>query len=93
MRDDFAVGCGLEDGTFSLELVAQDGGIDQIAVVRHGDLSAEAIDHERLRVFQRARAGRRITRMSESARALQTFQLLRAEYLRNQAHVAMELKS
>ena len=45
-------------------------GVDQVAVVRDRDLAAEAIDHERLRVFQRARAGRRIAGVPDRARAL-----------------------
>ncbi len=92
VRNDFAVGCRLENGAFAFQLIAQDGGIDQIAIVRHRDLAAKTIDHERLRVFQRARAGGGITRMADRARAFQSLQLLRAEHLRDQAHVAMKLK-
>ena len=92
MRDDFAVGGRLKNGTFALQLIAQDGGVDQIAVVRDRDLAAETIDHERLRVFQGARAGRRIAGMPERARPFQSLQFLRAENLRDQAHVAMQLK-
>ena len=88
MRNDFAVGGGLENGTFALELVAQHIGIDQIAIVRDRDLPADAIDHERLRVFQRARAGGGITGVPDRARAFQSLQFFRAENLRDQAHVA-----
>jgi hypothetical protein len=52
MRNDLAVGGGLENGAFAFQLIAQEIGVDQIAVVRDGDLAAKAIDHERLRVFQ-----------------------------------------
>ncbi len=92
MRDDLAVGCGLENGTFALQLVAQDGGVDQIAIVRDRDLPAEAIDHERLRILQNARASRRITRVPDRARSFQALQFLRAENLRDEPHVAVQKK-
>ena len=75
-EDDFAVGRGLENGAFALQLVAQDGGVDQVAVVRDRDLAAEAIDHEGLRVFHRARAGRGIAGVPDRARALQALQFI-----------------
>ena len=76
---------GLENGTFAFKLVAQDIGVDQVAVVRDRDLAAEAIDHERLRVFHRARAGRGIAGVTDRARSLETFQFILAENLRNRA--------
>ena len=75
-----------------LQLIAQHGGINQIAVVRDRDLAAETIDHERLRIFQRARAGGGIARVPDRARALQPLQFFRAENLRDQAHVAMQVE-
>ena len=76
VQDDFAVGGGLENGAFAFEFVAQDIGVDQIAVVRDRDLAAHAIDHERLRVLQRARAGGGITGVPDRARPFQSFQLV-----------------
>ena len=93
MENDFAVRRGLENGTFALELVAQDIGVDQVAVVRDRELAAEAIDHEGLRVFQRARAGGGIAGVTDRARALETFQFVLAENLRDQPHVAMHLEA
>ena len=81
VRNDFAVGRRLEDGTFLFQLVAQDGGVDQVPIMRDGDLAAETIDHERLRVFQRARARGGITRVSQSACPFQALELGRAENL------------
>src|SRR6478609_6087416 len=92
MKDDLAVGRCLEDGTFALEFVAQDIGVDQIPVMSNRELAAKAIDHEGLRVFDRARAGRRITRMPDRARPLEPCQFVLTEHLRNQAHIAMQLK-
>jgi hypothetical protein len=53
-KNNLAIGGGLKNGTFALELVAQNVGINQIAVVRDGHLAAHAIDHEGLRIFGRA---------------------------------------
>ena len=93
MEDDLAVRRRLENGAFALEFVAQDIGVDQVAVVRDRELAAEAIDHERLRIFHRARAGGGIARVPDRARALQPLQFRRPENLRDQPHVAMQLKS
>ena len=92
MQDDLAVDGGLENRAFALEFVAEHGGVDQVAVVSDRDLAAEAIDHKRLRILQRARTGRRIARMTDGARPLQAFQISGAENLRDQTHVAMHLK-
>ena len=70
MQNDLAVGGGLENRAFALQLVAQDIGVDQVAVVRDRHLAADAIDHERLRIFDRARAGGGITGVPDRAGAL-----------------------
>ena len=67
MQNDFAVGGRLENRAFAFQFVAQDVGVDEIAVVRNRHLAADAIDHERLRIFDRAGAGRRITRVTDRA--------------------------
>ena len=51
MGNDLAVGCRLKNGAFAFQLITENGGVDQVAVMRDGDLTAEAINHERLRVF------------------------------------------
>ena len=58
--------------------------------MRDRDLAADAIDHERLRVFDRARAGGRITSVPDRARAFELRQFVLAENLRNQAHVLVQ---
>ena len=40
MEEDFAVVGGLEDGAVGFEFVAQHVGVDEVAVVRDGDLAA-----------------------------------------------------
>ena len=87
MQNDFAVGGGLENRTFALEFVPQYVGVNQIPVVRDRHLAAHAIDHERLRVFNRARAGRGITSVPDRAVAFQLFQFALTEHLRHQPHV------
>ena len=81
MQNDFAIGGSLENGTFAFQFVAQQIGVNQIAVVRDCHLPAHAIDHERLRILQRARSGGGITGMPDRARPFQFLQLLLSENL------------
>ncbi len=55
--------------------------------MRDRHLAAHAIDHKRLRVFDRARAGGRVTRVPDRTGAFQFFQLSLTKNLRDQAHV------
>ena len=87
MQNDFAVGGGLENGSFSLQFVAQQIGVDQIAVVRDRHLAAHAVDHEGLRVFDRAGAGGGITRVPDRACPFQFGQFFLTKYLRHKTHV------
>ncbi len=61
--------------------------------MRNSHLAAHAIDHERLRIFDRAGAGRRITGVPERACALQPCQFILTENLRDQTHVLMHEKA
>src|SRR5437660_3138488 len=80
MRNQLAI-CGrLENGAVAFQLVAKQTGIDQISIVGDSDLAPVAIDHERLRIFQRARSRGRVAGVSDSAGAFQSFQLLLPEY-------------
>src|SRR5438876_4433232 len=72
MQNDLAVGGGLENRTFALELVSQNVRVNQIAVVRDRHLAADAIDHERLRVLDRTGAGGRIAGVSDGAAAFES---------------------
>ena len=60
-----------------LEFFAQEGGVDEVAVVADGNLAARGIDHERLRIREIARAGGRIAHMPHGARAFQSLQIAR----------------
>src|SRR5689334_8055044 len=55
--------------------------------MRDSHLPPHTIDHERLRVFDRACTGRGITGVPERARSLEMFQLVLAEDLRDETHV------
>src|SRR5436190_13164808 len=61
--------------------------------MRNSHLAAYAIDHERLRVLDRAGAGRRVTRVPDRACALQSCQFLLAKDLRHQTHVLVHEKA
>src|SRR5437764_1614351 len=90
MQNDLAIGGRLKNRTFAFELVAQKTRINPVAVVRDRQLAAYAIDHKGLRVFDRARAGGRVARVSECTRAFQFFQLSLTKDLRDQAHVLVQ---
>ena len=92
VEDDFAVGGGLENGAFAFQFVAQDVGVDEVAIVRDGELAAEAIDDKGLGIFHRARSGGGITGMADGPLALQTLQFRLPKNLRDKAHVAMQLE-
>src|SRR5581483_10883793 len=90
MQNDFAVRRGLENRAFTLEFVPQNVGVDQIAIVRNRDLSTHAVDHHGLRIFDRARPGRGVTRVPDCTISLQLLQLALSKNLRDQPHVFVE---
>jgi len=61
--------------------------------MRNSHLAAHAIDHERLRILDRAGAGRRITRVPNRACTLQSGQFFLAKNLRHQTHVLVREKA
>src|SRR5712691_1221755 len=61
--------------------------------MRNSHLAAHAIDHERLRILDRAGAGRRVTGMPERACTLQPGQFFLAKNLRHQTHVFVHEKA
>ena len=87
MQNDFAVGGGLENGAFSLQFIAQKIGVDQIAIVRNCHLAANAVDHEGLRVFDRAGSGGGVARVPDGACPFQSGQFILPKYLRHKTHV------
>ncbi len=67
-------------------------GVDEIAVMADGDLAARTIDDDRLRVFERARAGGGIADVADGARAGQLGQFVLVEDLRDEPHAVMALE-
>src|SRR5205823_7348684 len=61
--------------------------------MRNSHLAAHAIDHERLRILDRAGAGRRVTRVPNRACTLQPGQFFLAKNLRHQTHVLVHEKA
>ena len=86
MEDDLAVDGGLENGAALLEFVAQQGGVDEVAVVPDGELAAAAIGHERLGVLDVAGAGGGIADVADGAGAFETLEIAGVEDLRDEAH-------
>src|SRR5205807_7870230 len=87
MQNDFRVGRRLKNRAFAFELISQNIGVNQIAIVRDRHLPAHAVDHEWLRILDRARAGCRITGVPDCAAAFQLLQFRLTKNLRDQAHV------
>ena len=87
MQNNFAIGGRLENRAFALELVAQNICVNQIAIVGDRHLAADAIDHERLRVFDRAGAGGGIPGMANRATSFELFQFRLPEDLWDKPHV------
>ena len=51
MDDDLRVHGGLEDGTVGLQFRLEQLGVDQVAVVGHGDGAAGIVHHDRLNIL------------------------------------------
>src|SRR5205807_3773308 len=81
------VGGRLKNRTFALELVPQNICVNQIAIVGDRHLAADAIDHERLRVFDRAGAGGGIAGVPDRATSLELFHFRLTEHLRDKSYV------
>ena len=88
VEDDFGVAARLKDRPVAHELVAQLAGVDEVAVVGHGDLAVGAIDQEWLRVLELALAGRRIARVADSDMPRQSLERVLVERLGDLPHRA-----
>ena len=87
MQNDFRVRGRLENRTFALEFIAQNASVNQVPVVRDRHLPANAVDHQWLRVFDRARAGGRVAGVPDRAAPFESLELGLTKDLRHQAHV------
>ncbi len=91
VHEDLGVDGGLEDRALLLELVADLGGVREVAVVRERDLAACVVDHERLRVRQEARARCRIAHMADGDVLIFHVRQLVAEDLIDEAHATRDV--
>jgi hypothetical protein len=91
--DDFAVHGRLENEAAGFQLVAELGGVGEIAVVGDGDLAAHAIHRERLGVAHVRRAGGGIARVADGHVADEVMQDFGVgKNLRHQAHAVVLVK-
>ena len=88
MQDDFGIAARLEDRSAVYQLLSQLTRVDEVAVVRHGDLSVRAVDEKRLSVLQLALAGRRVTGVPDRQVARQFLERRLAERLGHLPHRA-----
>ena len=80
-----AVGGGLEQAALVFEVGAQQGRIDDIAVVRHREIARIVAEQERLDILDAAASGRRIAHMADRHVAAQRGELRLVEHLRHQS--------
>ena len=92
VHDDFGVAGGLEDRSGLLQLRANFEGVDDVAVVRQGDLALVALHHDGLRVQQRRVAGGGVARVTDGKRAGKASQDVGVEDVGDQAHRLVQLQ-
>jgi hypothetical protein len=92
VQDDLAVHGGLENGAPGFELIAQAGGVGQVAVVGDGDLATRAVHGEGLGVFQLRGAGGGIAGVADGKVADELMQNVAVKNLGDEAHAAMGAK-
>ena len=86
-RDDLGVGGARELDPLGDELVAQLGGVDEVAVVAQGDDVAVAAAHQRLRVRPVAGARGAVAHVADGVLAAEALEHLLVEHLADEAEV------
>ena len=92
VQDDLGVAAGLKDGSIAHELVAELEGVDEVAVVAHGDLAVRAVDEEGLRVLEFAFARGRVACVPDRDVTGKRLQRLFVERFRNLPHRSRDAK-
>ena len=92
MQDDLAVHRGLEDGSASLEFLAQLGCIGEVAVVADGDAPFGTVHGQGLGVDDVRRTGGRIAGVPDGGVADEAVQHIAGEDLRHQAHAPVDIE-
>ena len=90
VEDDLGVGGGLEDRARRLELLAEDGGVHQVAVVADGDRAAVALDEVGLRVRGHGVAGGRVAHVADRPVAGERLEPALREHVVHEAHALLE---
>ena len=92
MNNDFRVRGRLENGAIGLQLAAKHGGIDQVSIVRHGQIAKSEIDVQRLHILETGSARRRIAVVSDRHGPRQPRQSLLGKYIRDMALALFNMK-
>ena len=81
---DLAVGGRLEEAALVLEVLAQQVRIDDVAVVRQGEVTRIVAEEERLHVLDAAASGRRVAHVADGHAAAERRELRLVEHLGHQ---------
>ena len=87
-RDYLRIGGGLEGDARGLELLAQLGGVRQVAVVRERERATRAVADDRLGVLPAGRARRGVAGVADGRDALERLEGRLVEDLRDEAQLA-----
>ena len=91
MGDDFGVGAGGEvAAAFRLQALAQQGGVDDVAVVGHRQVAVFAINQQGLRVAGMAGAGGGVAGMADGEVSRQPVQVAVGKGFGNEAHTGVD---
>ena len=90
--DHLGVAGRLEDCAVRLQLVADESGVRQVAVVRERQAAERVVDEERLDVLERAPTGRRVPVVADGKSTGKPGQAFRREDVRDQPHRFLDVE-
>ena len=93
VNDDFGVAVGLKNRALALQPRAHLHGVDQVAVVRHGNRSFVRLHQNRLRIQQRRVSGGRVARVADGQRAAHFREHIFGEDVGHRAHGLVRARS
>ncbi len=83
MRENFAVGRGLEKAAPVLQIFPELDGIDKVAVVRKGEITGVVAEKERLHIVQPAASGSGIAHVADCHGTFQSRKIVFVKHLRH----------